>query len=77
MHCCRATKDLTSALLPSFDWTDLSFGNRVYDGPLKEVQIIEVAATGGGALAGSFEVSYQGHSVGLDVGASLAVVEVS
>lgn len=49
----------------------------MFSGPLKEVQIIEISTNGGGALAGSFEVSYQGHSVGLDVGASLAVVEVS
>lgn len=54
-----------------------SLGNRVFDGPLKEVQIIEVATSSGGALSGSFEVSFQGHSVGIDVGASLAVVEVS
>lgn len=54
-----------------------SFGNRVFDGPLKEVQIIEIAATLGGALAGSFEVSFQGHSVGLDAGASLANMEAA
>lgn len=53
------------------------FGNRVFDGPLKEVQIIEVASTNGGALYGTFDVSYQGHSVGVDVGASLSVLEVS
>ncbi|CAM9800578.1 unnamed protein product [Ectocarpus sp. 6 AP-2014] len=54
-----------------------SFGNRVFDGPVKEVQIIEVSTTLGGVLAGSFEVSYQGHSVGLDAGASLAEVEAA
>lgn len=54
-----------------------SFGNRMFNGPLKEVQIIEIATTLGGALAGSFEVSYQGHSVGLDAGASLANVEAA
>lgn len=54
-----------------------SFGNRVFDGPIKEVQIIEIATTFGGVLAGSFEVSYQGHSVGLDAGASLAEVEAA
>lgn len=52
------------------------FGNRVFDGPLKEVQIIEVASVNGGALKGTFDVSYKGHSVGVDVGASLSVVEV-
>ncbi|CAM9862306.1 unnamed protein product, partial [Sphacelaria rigidula] len=53
------------------------FGNRVFDGPLKEVQIIEVASTDGDALYGTFDVSYQGHSVGVDVGASLSVLEVA
>lgn len=58
------------------------FGNRVVDGPLKEVQIIELRTTTfdgilSGALTGSFEVSFQGHSVGLDVGASLAEVEAA
>lgn len=54
-----------------------SFGNRVFNGPIKEVQIIEIATTLGGSLAGSFEVSYQGHSVGLNAGASLADVEAA
>ncbi|CAM9773581.1 unnamed protein product, partial [Ectocarpus sp. 13 AM-2016] len=54
-----------------------SFGNRVFHGPVKEVQIIEVSTTLGGVLAGFFEVSYQGHSVGLDAGASLAEVEAA
>lgn len=55
-----------------------SFGNRVFDGPLKEVQIIEIATDPfGGVLSGSFEVSFQGHSVGLEVGASLANVEAA
>lgn len=48
----------------------------MFDGPLKEVQIIEVASTDGDALYGTFDVSYQGHSVGVDVGASLSVLEV-
>lgn len=52
------------------------FGNRVFDGPLKELQIIEVAAADGGALKGTFDISYKGHSVGVDVGSSLSVVEV-
>lgn len=56
-----------------------SFGNRVEDGPLKEVQIIEIATNpfGGVLTEGSFEVSFQGHSVGLEVGASLAEVEAA
>lgn len=54
-----------------------SFGNRVFDGPLKEVQIVEITATGGGALTGSFDVSFKGHSVELSVGASLSTFEVS
>lgn len=55
-----------------------SFGNRVEDGPLKEVQIIEIATNSmNGVLSGSFEVSFQGHSVGLEVGASLAEVEAA
>lgn len=54
-----------------------SFGNRVADGPLKEVQIIEIATNFDEELDGSFEVSFQGHSVGLDVGASLAQVEAA
>lgn len=55
-----------------------SFGNRVFDGPLKEVQIIEIATNpAGGVLSGTFEVSYQGHGVGVDVGASLAEVEAA
>lgn len=58
-------------------YTTYSFGNRVLDGQLKEVQIIEITTSGGGALSGSFDVSYQGHSVGLDVGASLVDLEVS
>lgn len=75
--CCRGPTHLTCArLLLIFASTTARFGNRVFDGPLKEVQIIEIATAVGGTLAGSFEVSYQGHSVGLDVGASLAVVEV-
>lgn len=55
-----------------------SFGNRVEDGPLKEIQIIELSTDPfGGGLSGSFEVSFQGHSVGLEVGASLAEVEAA
>lgn len=40
------------------------------------MQIIEVAATGGGALTGAFRVYYQDHYVHLEVGASLSGVEV-
>ena len=49
----------------------------MFDGPLKEVQIIEITTTGGGALTGSFDVSFKGHSVGLNVGASLSTFEVT
>lgn len=48
----------------------------MFDGPLKEVQIVEVSSTDGGALKGTFDLAYEGHSVGLEVGASLSVVEV-
>ncbi len=55
-----------------------SFGNRVFDGPVKEVQIIEITTDpAGGILSGTFEVSYQGHGVEVDVGASLAEVEAA
>ncbi|CAM9504695.1 unnamed protein product, partial [Discosporangium mesarthrocarpum] len=53
------------------------FGNRVYEGPLKEVQIIEVATSGGGNLEGHFVISYLEHSIDISAGASLSALEAA
>ena len=53
------------------------YGNRVYEGPLAEVQVVETWAQGGtySSLAGSFELSFAGATATIPAGAGPADVE--
>jgi len=51
------------------------FGNRVTDGPLKEIQVLTTYCVGSCHLGGSFILSYRGVEVGLDAGVGLSELE--
>ncbi len=54
-----------------------AFGNRITEGPQKEIQIISIAAEGGGEIAGSFSVSALGNSVEIAANAPPLVAEAA
>lgn len=61
-------EDLTSFKIESRD----AYGNRVYLGPVLEVQVVEIYTNATGAnLTGSFSLSFNGLSATFDVGTSV------
>lgn len=69
-------EDTSAFIIQSRD----QFSNRVYYGPVNEVQIIEtVGGDSGGVsgLTGSFTISYNGHSVDVQAGASLLSMQAA